>query len=105
MKKFAVKSASKTVTTAGTRVALSTVDLWARGLILLPPAANSGVTYFGDVTVAAASGLSMAAGIQVKALEALGLKDDIGAVNLKNCYVDAATSGDKVSFMYFEEML
>lgn len=100
--KYALKSGAKTVTTAGTRAALSTTPIWARSLRLSAPAGNTGVVYIGDVTVAAANGISIAAGSIVSFSDLFGA--DNTTVNLANIYVDAATSGDKVTFAYLEEV-
>lgn len=104
--KLAIKSGSKTVTTAGTRVALSSTAIWARGLKVSAPAGNAGAVFLGDVTVAAANGLSIAAGVTVD-LTALFFDKipEMPAVNLANVYVDAATNADKLTFLYFEEVL
>lgn len=101
--KFSLKSGAKTVTTAGTRVALSTSSVWARGLRFSAPAANAGVVYVGDVTVAAANGLSLGAGSVVSFADLFGnVEGDLPAINLADVYVDAATNGDKITFAYLE---
>jgi hypothetical protein len=99
--KYVLKSGSKTVTTAGTRVALSTSSIWARGLRFSAPAANAGVVYVGDSTVAASNGISLAAGSIVSLADFFGANPE-AAVNLASIYVDAATNGDKLTFSYLE---
>jgi len=103
--KLQVRSAVKTVTTAGTRVALATTDTWAIGLSMLAPAANAGVVYFGDVTVAAANGRQVSAGGALNFADLVGKGYADAKINLKNCYVDAATNGDKMTLCWFEEVL
>jgi hypothetical protein len=98
--KLALKSGSKTVTTAGTSVALVASSTWARGLRLAAPAGNAGAVYLGDSGVASTNGLALAPGDIVSFTEIFGVED--GAVNLANVYVDAATNGDKVTFAYLE---
>lgn len=108
MAKYQIRNGAKTVTTAGTRVALSSSDLWVTGLKLSAPAANSGVVYIGDVSVAASNGYVMSAGAQVDFKDLAGSSpapSDVARFNLKNMYVDAATNGDKLTFCYFEEVL
>jgi hypothetical protein len=103
--KFVLKSAAKTVTTAGTRVALSTTQVWARGLQISAPAANAGVVYIGDITVAASNGLSLAAGSSVSLAALFKDIDNMIALNLASIYVDSATNGDKVTLVYLEPTL
>jgi len=101
--KFSLKSGSKTVATAGTRVALSTSPVWARGIRISAPSANAGVIYIGDNTVAAANGISIAAGGILSFSESfINPPGDLVAINLADVYVDAATNGDKVTFAYLE---
>jgi len=101
--KFSLKSGAKTVTTAGTRVALSTTAIWARGIRISAPAGNAGAIFIGDVTVAAANGISIAAGGILSFSEVfINPPGDLVSINLKDVYVDAATNGDKVTFAYLE---
>lgn len=102
--RYQIASGSKTVTTAGTRVALATSDTWVIGLQLAAPAANSGVIYLGDVTVASTNGRVIAAGGTVNFTDITGTSpevEDVPQINLKDTYVDAATNGDKITFNYF----
>lgn len=100
MKRYALKSSSSTVATAGTRVALKSSPTWAAGLLLSAPAANTGVIYIGDSSVDATNGYVMAAGDSVSLRDLFG--DDDGIVNLASIYVDAALDGDKVTVAYLE---
>lgn len=105
--RFQIRSGVKTVTTAGTRVALSATDNWVIGLQISPPAANAGVVYLGDVTVAAANGRVVAAGAVVDFKDILGIAPSpemLPRINLKDTYVDAATNGDKITFNYLESL-
>jgi len=99
--KYSLKTGARTVATAGTRLALTTAPVWARSLRLSAPAGNAGVVYIGDVTVAAANGISIAAGSVVSFSELFG--GDMTAINLASVYVDAATNGDKITFAYLED--
>lgn len=104
--KFALRSGAKTVTTAGTRVALSTTAVWARQIRLVAPAGNAGNVFVGDVTVAASNGVALAPGAILPLADLLGDNlDKLAAIDLSKCYVDAATNGDKLTFCYFEPVL
>lgn len=99
-----IRNGSKTVTTAGTRVTLTTAKTLAKNLYLKAPAANAGVVYIGDSSVTAANGYGLAAG------ETVSLKDlfspaegEAAVIDLLRVYADAATNGDKVNFLYFED--
>ena len=97
--KYRVKSGQKTVAAAGTAEALSSTGIWARNLYLSAPAANTGAIYIGDSDVDSITGFAMAPGSSVALSDLLG--QDI-AVYLDDLYVDAATNGDKVTFLYLE---
>lgn len=97
-----IKSGSKAVTTAGTRVRLVAAKLLARNVRVTAKSGNSGIVYLGDVTVAAANGYAMAAGASVLFSDLLLDKDAV--VDLNNIYLDSATNGDGVSFLYFDDV-
>ena len=94
------KSLEKLVTTAGTRVALSSTKLSVSHVVIKARSNNTGVVYVGGVDVAAANGYPLAAGAEVR----LGdLTEGAGAnelFNLAEVYLDAATNGDGVRVIY-----
>ncbi len=93
------KSIEKVVTTAGTRVALSSSKLMAHPVIIQACSTNGGLVYVGGVDVAAANGYALAASAQV----ILGDMANGGAnelVNLADVYVDAAANGYCVRVLY-----
>lgn len=92
---------NKTVTTAGTRVQVSTTDLFVKKIVVAGHAANTGHIYLGDSTVASTAGLHLKVGAPPIVIEAgqIGGKDDL--FNLKDMYVDASVNGEKVSILYF----
>jgi hypothetical protein len=93
---------NKTITTAGTRVQVSTTDLWVKKIIVAGHAANTGHIYLGTVAVSSSVGLQLKVGappIVIGDIEFSG-KDD--KFNLKNMYVDASVNGEKVSILYFQ---
>lgn len=95
-----LRTGSKTVTTAGTRVALSATKLLVRGLKIKGKTGNTGLVYIGDVTVTAATGYDLAAGVE---LDTKTVLNDDSIIDLSKVYADAATSGDKVTFVYFDD--
>lgn len=99
--KYALKSGSKTVATAGTAVALTSSSIWARGLRLAAPAGNAGNVFLGGSTVSATTGIILAPGDHISLSDLMGAGDD-AAVNLSAVYIDAATNGDKLTFAYLE---
>lgn len=91
-----------TVTTAGTRVQVSSSDLWVKKIIVRGHAANTGHIYLGTVAVSSSVGLQLKVGdppIVIGDLEIEG-KDDL--FNLKNMYVDSSVNGEKLSILYFQ---
>ena len=83
-----------TVATAGTEVQISNTTNRVRWIKVKALAANSGITYFGVSDVSATNGYELSAGntIEIKFSE-IG-----GTVAFSSIYVDAASSGDKVSW-------
>lgn len=93
---------NKTVTTAGTRVQVSTTDLWVKKVVIAGHAANTGNIFIGDSTVSSTVGLQMKAGAAPVVLGDLEINGRDDFFNLKNMYVDVSVSGEKVSFLYFQ---
>ena len=94
-----IKTLTVTVATAGTRVSLGNVDK-ALKVYLSAPAANTGLIFVGDVTVAAANGLQL-----VKALPPIEISAPSSEfIDLSTIYVDAATNGDKVTVTYLQKV-
>lgn len=90
---MAIKHGVKTVTTAGTDVALAT-SASARWVIIQAQTDNTGVIAVGeagvDATVATGTGVALAAG------ESISLPAD----DLAGIYIDATVSGDGVRYTY-----
>lgn len=93
---------NKTITTAGTRVAVSSTSLKVKKIIIAGHAANTGHIYVGDSTVSATVGLHLKVGappIVIGDVEVAG-RDDY--FDLADMYVDASVNGEKVSILYFQ---
>jgi uncharacterized protein with beta-barrel porin domain len=91
-----------TVTTAGTRVQVSTTDLWVKKIVVRGHAANTGHIYLGTSTVSSTVGLHLKVGdppLVIGDLESRGGIDDV--FNLKNMYIDSSVNGEKLSILYF----
>jgi len=90
---MAIKHGVKTVTTAGTDVALAT-STSARWVIIQAQTDNTGVIAVGeagvDATVATGTGVALAAG------ESISLPcEDLGSI-----YIDSTVNGDGVRYTY-----
>jgi hypothetical protein len=88
--------AQVTVTTAGTRVQLSSSAVPTRSITVQALPGNTGNIYVGTVTVDSTKGHILQPG------QAMKLSTDEGREELilSDYYVDSATSGDKVVFSY-----
>ena len=93
-------TANVTVTTAGTRVQVSTTDLFVKKVVLAGHAANTGHIYVGGSTVSATVGLHLKVGAPPLVLDAPLIDGRTDSINLKNMYVDASVNGEKVSLLY-----
>lgn len=82
---------SQVVTTAGTRVALSSSTLPIKYVIITAKLANTGSIWVGGITIAAGRGRPLVA-----------LQSERIDINyLSNVYIDADVSGEGVTFTYF----
>lgn len=93
------KSFEKLVTTAGTRVALSSSKLLSSHVVIKARSNNSGIVYVGGSDVAAANGYHLAANAEVS-LKDLMQQGSNERLNLADVYIDAATNGDGVRVLY-----
>ena len=98
--------ATKTVATAGTRVQLSTTDLFVSSLYLEALKTNTGDIFVGDSTVSSTAYMAC-----IAAREGFNIAADLvdGAnskvlINLKNLYVDSSVNGEKVQLTYQKPM-
>jgi len=84
-----IKSGSVTVSTAGTRVQFANDETRITNIKLKAPSGNAGLIAIGDNLVSMTNGYELAAGQTL----------ELAIVDLAETYVDAATNGDKVSWI------
>lgn len=92
----------KTVTTAGTRVALSSSQIFIRNLVIQANPLNSGNIFVGGSNVASTNGviLTPGASFQIEAPEmGMGGADDL---DLSDIYIDSAQNNDTVRIAYLK---
>lgn len=88
---------AKTVTTAGTRVPLAATRTLANWLLIQFNPSNSGSTiYLGGPSVSSTSGVEVSAGDS----DVIWPMVAFNTYDLNLIYIDAATSGDGVKFIY-----
>lgn len=94
-------TATKSVTTAGTRVRLVSTKILASSILIQANPANGGKIHVGDVTVSSGTGIELDAG-EILSISADESTKNIthGAINLYNIYIDATTSGNGVRILY-----
>jgi len=85
-----INDGSKDVTTAGTRVALST-STPCKKVVAVAKATNTGVIWIGGATIAAGRGEPLVA----------YQKTEIEISNLASVYIDSTVNGEGVTFTYF----
>lgn len=92
-----------TVTTAGTRVPITSSTDKCAYIVACPVAANTGTVVVGDTTVVAATGVGVyaellkpASGYSDRVTIPSGEPDAGNTIDPSTIYLDAATSGDKV---------
>lgn len=92
-----VHSGSKTVTNAGTRVALVATRTPAKWLIINAKQANTSYCIVGDKTVADGVGTTIAKTLAPVMFPPVS---DLSLYDLSQIYVDAKVSGEGVEFNY-----
>lgn len=89
---------NKTVTTAATRIQLSTTTQPFRLAIIQALPGNGGTIYIGDSAVSSTVyGISLTAGASI----AVGSSGNDPTFDFINFYADTSNSGDKISVLYF----
>ena len=91
-----IVSGTKSVTTAGTREALSSSDTAAISLTIQAKRGNTNAVFVGGSTVASTNGISLTAG-QTWEYTSAGREE---AVLLSDVYIDATTNGEGITFNY-----
>jgi hypothetical protein len=84
-----------TVTTAGTRVQITSSDITAVAVVIQALPTNTGNIFVGDSTVASTNGLILTPG-DIIVID----PEEENELNLSDVYVDAATNADKVRVAY-----
>lgn len=79
----------KTVTTAGTRVQISTTSRPVTGVIIRALSTNTGTIYVGNATVASSNGFPLLMG------EAISIPIN----NLNKVYIDSSVNGEGVRYI------
>lgn len=85
-----------TVSTAGTRVRISSSSIAIKAITIQASSGNSGIIYVGDSSVSSSNGIALSAKDSVSITpEAPDFE-----LNLSDYYIDAATNGDSVHVSY-----
>jgi virulence-associated protein VapD len=85
-----------TVTAAGTRQRIATVQTMANWITFQPLAANQGSVYLGGKTVSATSGVVITTGDAYVTWPVA----DVAMYDLREMWIDAANSGDGLQYIY-----
>ena len=99
---FGLQSFLRTVTTAGTRVAVSASGLYAAQVALRAPAGNSGVIFVGGSDVSSANGWSLAAGDTLSYGD-LRNGEMSQQVNMSLIWIDASVNGEGIQVIYSKQ--
>lgn len=93
-----IASGRKTVTTAGTRVPLSTANLPVAKVIICAETDNTNEVTVGGVDVVGA--LATRVGVPLKPVATGESRLELCDVDLKDVYIDAVTNTEGVTFTY-----
>jgi hypothetical protein len=89
-----LSTGQKTVTTAGTRVALGTGVVNSK-LLIRAAASNTGLIYLGDSTVSSTTGYILEAGAAVF----IGMAGDLSKI-----FIDSSVNSQKVSYIALDSI-
>lgn len=93
-------SATKSVTTAGTQVALVSSSTKVGSIVIQANPANAGYIYVGDSTVADTNGIRLSAGEKITfAFDYVAYGVDT-SIDISTIYIDSSVNGEGVRFMY-----
>lgn len=93
--------ADVTVTTAGTRVqGNGGTALWASKIIIQAAKGNTGLSYFGDSSVASGRGISLDPGERYELSGMNNRGSGQEQLNVADLWFDAATNGNKFKIAY-----
>lgn len=96
-----VSPAAVTVATSGAEQPLVAADVsGVVAIYLSAPAANTGTVYVGDSTVSTTIGIAIIKGTTAPPIYA----PEGQFLDIKNMFVDAATSGDKLNVAYLKKV-
>lgn len=90
---------TKTVTTAGTRVQLSSTALLVRSFTVCAKTANTGHIYYGGATVDSTNGVDLSAG-DCTGWAPVAATGGSTAYDLSSAYIDASVNGEGVNVTY-----
>lgn len=95
------KTFKKTVTTAGTRTALTSSTLQVYEVVVKALASNTGTIYIGDSTVASSNGYELSAGASFS-IPLTMIPKTGSVVDLNWIYIDASVNGEGVCVAYLQ---
>ena len=99
---MAFKLLSKTVTTAGTRVPLSTTSLVVAQAYVEAKVANTGLIYVGDVAVTSTLCKRLEIPVSGEMLPSVSLAPTADLLDLKDIYIDSSVNAEGVNVLYEE---
>jgi hypothetical protein len=97
-----VNSGTKSVTTAGTQVALVSSSTNISSVIIQANPANTGYIFVGDSTVDSSSGVRLSAGEKLSIVIDPNHKLPDALINLNTIYIDSSVDAEGVRFFYLK---
>lgn len=94
-----------TVTTAGTRVQLTSTNTYVSNVTVQGLGANTGKIFVGDSSVSATRGYELSPGSGIAITSIVTPKGTQELVNLADIWFDAASNGDKVHVVYQDQVV
>lgn len=89
-----------TITTAGTRVSVSSSAIATSLVTVVADSLNTGKIYLGDETVSSSNGIELSAGQSVS-IAASDVRGNSDGVLLSDLWLDSASNGNKARVFYF----
>jgi hypothetical protein len=96
-------NAAKNVTTAGTRVQLTTTDTITSSVIIQAKNSNTGTIYVGDSTVSSTQGLELSPGESIAFTGDNRNEGQADELVLSDIWLDSSVNGEGVQWAYYKK--
>lgn len=100
---YGPQTSTATVTTAGTRVRLSSTSILSESILVIAAAANTNNVYVGGSDVSSTNGIPLSPGQSI-VLQGAAARNSSEQINAKEIWLDADTNGNIARYLYIKQV-